>query len=188
MKQLNNEDRADIAERTAEDLAFQKKLEGYDNITLSMGLTQMIGNPVTREWMLNYLEETEAVLDLMKVDRPSLQDSIFDAIRTQRATQDAEFGPIQMNPRTMPEWTDRLSRLVTKAYSKAGSGEDLAALRLVLDIATEAVAAMEDRIEAEAAKGAPLLSERMKMLFDNGQSKKADDAGTSPADKSDSSN
>lgn len=146
-KKTSNDNLNDQVER---DMVFENRIGQYSKNALTMAITQISQNENTRNFLLNYLEEMEGLMKAARLSGPSLRDSILRAVESERKAQDKLNGPVQMNPRTIGEWTDQLSRLITKASSRANMGQDMAALKLILWVGRDAVAALEDRIDAAA--------------------------------------
>lgn len=141
-------EKQDSKKQVERDLAFEEKLGQHPKNVLTMALAQMTSDSSTREWILNYLEEMDGLMDAARMNGPKLREGIFRAIDSERRTQDEMHGPVQMNPRTLPEWIDRLQRLIIKASSRANTGQDLPAMKLILLIARDSVACLEDRIDS----------------------------------------
>lgn len=199
-----------INNQTKADLNFQDRLDEHSKKALIFLVDQLTSvNRNKRGWVLKYLRGVEALMRDTGIT--NLQNSILDAIANERLAQDCQRGPIKMRPRTLEGWTDLLARTTSDAHVAALYGQKIKAMKGVLTVATEAVAALEDRIDAEAEAGKEVLASAMKELTDMGttparqpaatpfvkgdletpdgpENKTADPVGAEPAAKSESLN
>lgn len=145
---MTNAEEQELEQQVRLDLQFQEKLIYYDKHALAQVLAHIGHNESTRAWVLQVLDSIQDLTyKIGGYGSPAITANILQQINIQVQELVKKEGPSALNSHSVEELTEKISGMALQADNKAGQGNNLAALNLMLECAIRIVYGLAEHLE-----------------------------------------